>query len=324
MANLSTFKKQKNKFDALREKLKSKIQEKENNQTVTYDDSWKFRPKMVPGSVKSNYVVRFLPNMFVDDGQGEFWVEGFVHIFTRKDGKKIYTLCPKRHKKDKAPCPICEKAQGLYNLVNTGSASKDTELTAKMYYKKQRFFANVLVVSDPRTDDENQEGQVLVMEYGPQVQEKINDAILDQDINVHNPFFGHDFNLIIKNKADYVTYESSQFSMKSTPLSEDEDEISAIIDKAYDLNEKVFGAQRSYDDLKALLEGKPVSEASNAPKTTRDSDNGGEKEVDGNEENSLSDSELEDTEDTSKDTSSSDVEEIDDDELDLDDDELFE
>lgn len=330
MANLSKFKNQKKKFDALRDKLK-KQQNDEGG--AGYDDSWKFRPKMTPGSTKDNFVIRFLPHMAVDDGEGEFWAEGYVHIFQRNDGKKVYTLCPKRSKKDKAPCPICEKAGGLYDLVNAGAASKADEDMARMYYKKQRYFANVLVVSDPRTGDDNQEGQVLVFEYGNQIQEKITDAILDQDIDPHNPFTGRNFNLVIKKKGDFVTYESSHFSMKETELADSEEAIESVLDKAYNLEEKVFGDTRDYDSLKALLTGKksesndsdteddiPSTEEKKPRSRTRDTDN------DGQVEDDASEGEFEDVASNDDDDPADDDDDDNaaDDDLDIDDDELFE
>jgi len=331
MTNLSKFKNQKKKFDALRDRLKQ--QQNDEGGSNSYDDSWKFRPKMNPGSTKDNFVIRFLPHMAVEDGEGEFWAEGFVHIFQRNDGKKVYTLCPKRSKKDKTPCPICEKSVGLYDLVNSGAASKADEDLARMYYKKQRYFANVLVVSDPRTGDDNQEGQVLVFEYGPQIQEKVTDAILDQDIQPHNPFTGHNFNLVIKKKGEFVTYESSHFSMKSEEVADSDEKIESVLDKAYNLKEKVFGDTREYEQLKALLTGKksddddddddePSKKKESTPSRTRDSENEGKAENDGDDDNF--DDVSGEEEDDSKKSTDDDTDTDSDDDLDIDDDELFE
>ena len=117
-----------------------------------------------------------------------------IGLFTslRPDGKFLYTLCPSlndnKDKGEKNACPICEKASALFKTED----KRDEELAHKMY-KKQRFFLNILVVEDPRPAAENQKGKVLVYEYGKKVQEKLEDAMVEQKIDIINPLAGHDY-----------------------------------------------------------------------------------------------------------------------------------
>lgn len=238
------------KFDTLREKLKEQKEEQEKKQSGTFDDSWKFRPSL-NNKPKVNYELRILPNVHTE--LGEPWVKAFFHMFRRPDGKFIYTLCPTTFGKDEK-CPICEKSRRLFN-----SNDQLDEKEARDLYRKARYFANVLIVKDPREGDENQEGQVLVWEFGNQIFDKITEALVEQDLNFYHPTEGHNFNLTIKKRGDFPDYSMSTFSPKSSAISDDESDLDRIFDEIHDLEDKVYGkGAKDYDKLLELMTGDPV------------------------------------------------------------------
>jgi hypothetical protein len=251
------------KFKSLKERyneVANKIKEKSGD-GQSFDDSWKFKPSLPSNKPKVNYVVRVLPNIHVDDGLGEPWFEAFAHIYTKSDGKRVYTICPTTNGKDQK-CPICEKARTYWTKVNGGSASKSEEDLARAYNRKPRYFVNVLVIDDPRKGtEEDQTGKVLVWELGPQIFEKFKDAFNDQKLIFWDALEGYNFNLIIKKKGEYVNYESSHFSAAATPISQDEDEMNKAHDQIFNLPEKVVGRLRTYQELQKLLEAPTANES---------------------------------------------------------------
>jgi hypothetical protein len=250
---MSKFKSIKERYQEVADKIKGKSGEEQS-----YDNSWKFKPTLPSNKPKVNYVLRILPNVHVNEGMDEPWFESFVHIFTRSNGKKVYTPCPTSNGKEHK-CPICEKARAFWTKVNGGEASKSEEDLACAYNRKQRYHLNVLVVDDPRKgSEEDQTGKVLVWEIGPQIYEKFKDAFFDQKLPFFDPFEGFNFNLVIKKKGEYNNYDASHFSSAPSKISENDAEVEAIHDQIHNLAEKIAGNMRGYDDLKKLLDA-PVA-----------------------------------------------------------------
>jgi hypothetical protein len=242
------------KFKSVKERYNevvSKIKEKDEGQS--YDNSWKFNPTLPSNKPKVNYVLRVLPNVHINDGLDEPWFEAFAHIYTRSNGKRVYTICPTTNGKEHK-CPICEKARTYWTKVNAGSASKAEEDLARAYNRKPRYYVNVLVVDDPRKGtEEDQTGKVLVWEVGPQIFEKFKDAFFDQKLPFFDPFEGYNFNLVIKKKGEFNNYESSHFSSAASAIGS-EDDLDVIHGQIHNLQEKVAGRLRGYEDLKKLLD----------------------------------------------------------------------
>ena len=246
---MSKFDKFGDKFDAIRGKLEKKRSDGESRQSGGYDDSWKFKPSLPNNKTKVTYNLRILPNIHSESG--EPWILGLYHMYRKEDGKFIYTLCPSTTGGKDAPCPFCEKAKKLYANQN----ERDNERAQKVY-KKKRYFANVQVISDPRSGEENQEGKTLVWEFGKSIYDKLEEALIDKGINFFHPTEGRNFELTIKKKGEYNNYDSSQFALEESPISEDEDEMDTIFEAIYNLEEKVFGkGPKDYDKLVEMLTG---------------------------------------------------------------------
>lgn len=272
-----------NKFEDVRAKIKEKKAEDEKARSGGYDDSYKFKPSLPANKTKITYKVRILPN--VHSELGEPWLLGHYHMFRRPDGKFIYTLCPTTTGGKDAPCPICEKAKKLF-----ATQDKRDEEEARNIYKKKRYFANVLVVEDPRSGEENQEGQVLVWEFGTQVYDKLDEAI-DQGINFFHPTEGRNFMLQIKKKGDFSDYNSSNWDLNESAISDDEGKMDEIFDSIHDLEKKVFGnGPKSYEKLQEMLTGESSGQ-SNVSRVVDSSD-------DDESEDSVEDTFDDDSEDT--------------------------
>lgn len=251
-----------NKFEEIRKKLEDKKKQQEEGKKGSFDNSWKFEPKLPEDKAKIAFKVRILPN--VHNTEAEYpWVSGPYHMYRKPDGKFLYTQCPSindnKEKGIKNPCPICEKAAVLFKTQD----KKDEDLAHKMY-KKQRFFLNVLVLEDPRSGDQNQKGKVLTFEYGKKLQEKIEDAMVEQKIDIINPLAGHDFTIVIKRQGEFTNYDSSSFSIEKTPISESAEEMNKIFDSIPKLGEKVFGRgpqtyQKLCDMMNSVNTTKPGS-----------------------------------------------------------------
>lgn len=254
-----------NKFEEIRKKLEEqKKSQEEGKKGGTFDKSWKFEPKLPDDKAKIAFKIRILPNVHNPDALFP-WISAPFHMYWKPDGKFLYTICPSLNdNKDKGvknPCPVCEKAGALFKTQD----KKDEDLAHKMY-KKQRFFLNVLVLEDPRVGDQNQKGKVLVFEYGKKLQEKIEDAMVEQKIAISDPLAGHDFTIVIKRQGEYTNYDSSSFSIEKTPISESEEEMNKIFDSIHKLQEKVLGRgpqtyQKITDMMNSVNAGKPSSKA---------------------------------------------------------------
>lgn len=306
--------KYKNKFDELRNKLKSKREEEEKRATgATFDDSWKFKPTLPANKPKVSYRLRILPN--VHSEAIEPWVKANFHMFRRADGKFIYTVCPSTFEDDpaKVKCPICEKAKAYFATGDSLDEKKGREI-----YKKPRYFVNVLVKKDPRAGEESQEGKVLVWEFGNQIFEKLVDALIEEGVNFHHPTEGVDFNLVLKKKGEFTNYESSHFASDESAISDDESEMNEIYDSIYNLEDKILGkGAKEYDKLLEMLTGKSSNEnegKSRRNSSTRDSVDDGEEDDD--DETEIEESDNDD--DLEEDDSDSETKKDDDDDFDFD------
>lgn len=235
------------------EELRNKLQETTGGEPTDnkFDDSWKFKPEILSNQTRSVYTVRFLPNVHVNDGLDEPWFEFRAHMFMPKNAsRKTYQICPTTVD-EKAKCPICERAKQLFD-----KGDEVSERIAKSIYKKRRYYANVLVLKDPRKEG-NQEGQVLVWEFGKKIFDKLTTVM-----SLHGLYFweveeGANFTLCITKDGGYNNYDSSDFERCSSNLG-DSFNLDEIHDKIYNLEEKVVPRIRPYQELADILNGKSV------------------------------------------------------------------
>lgn len=214
-------------------------------------------------------VLRFLPN---PDSENQVpWVYRPAHMIKFANGKFMYAPCPKKVKKGE--CPICEEVNLMYK-----SQDPAQEAQAGKQFAKKRYFHNILVVKDPRNNGEN-EGKVLIWEYGKQVHDKCLEALQDEDdpLVYFDPEDGANFKLKIVRNGDFPNYDKSKF-MKPSALEVDgeeldEDEADAFIEEnCHKLNEKLMGdaSFKSYEELRSLYDNQGVVKKVTKAATTED------------------------------------------------------
>lgn len=192
------------------------------------------------------------------------WVLVFKHGF-RVKGRWFINECPRTIGNE---CPVCEiEAQKIEDGIGWAKEYRDHE-DRKIYGQrkgKKNYWSNILVVKDS-ANPEN-EGKVFLFCYGEKIHEKLVSAMNPEfedeaEMNPFCPWEGANFKLKAKRKDGYVNYDSSAFEEPES-ISDDDDEIFAILEKTHTLNDlvapKVF---KSYDALlkqyKRTVEGAPA------------------------------------------------------------------
>lgn len=281
---MSKFKSIKERLAEVSLKVKKIEDDKASKANPSFDKkTWQFTPILPKNKARIDYVVRILPNVHVNDGLDEPWLKTYAHMYTGANGKKIYAPCPTTNGKDEK-CPICEKSRTYWALVNAGEGTQSDDTLARAYNRKERYYVNVFIVSDPRAGtEEDQTGKVLLWEFGPQIYEKLKDAFLE-NVPFYDPFEGFNFNLIIKRKDEYQNYDSSKFSAAPSAVAKSEAEMEALHGQIFDLAAKFKERSRSYDDLKKVLQESLSLSQRDKTETTTDSESAGETEVEKTEE----------------------------------------
>lgn len=278
MAKFATF--NKDQFEELRKKLEESKNAGANKKDDKKSFDWRFNPTQIKGEARTIYKIRILPNIYVDEGASEPWIQNSVHIFKPKGSdKNTYQVCPFTYEGDKAKCPVCEHSK--FWFAKKDKASEDI---GRAYWRKKRWHMNILVKEDPRKGDENQKGKVLVWEVGTKIFDKLSEALTMHKMFFWDPHAGFDFSIVVKQVGGYANYDSSDFARTASPIVESEEELDSIHDQIRDLNKLILGQKRkSYDELKAILEGRKSAggaspDGDSSPETvTRDSE--GETEV---------------------------------------------
>ena len=189
-------------------------------------------------------VIRFLWSKDTDIP----FVKKYSHGFKNAGGWYIED-CPTTIGKD---CPVCKANSVAWNAGNQD--------LAKSRSRRLSCYANILVVKDPQTPENN--GKVFLYRYGKKIHEKIMAKItppedgIEEPIMIFDPYDGANFKLIIKtthsniNGVDksFLNYDGSTFAEK-TEIGTD-----AKVDKVdkalYTLSEFVSNDNfKSFDEL---------------------------------------------------------------------------
>jgi hypothetical protein len=246
------FKSTKARFEEIAQKMRTQSDKTESDKTQT-DSSKKFSPSVPKGKQKENFIVRILPNIFVNEGLDEPYFEFKAHMPDLGNGKKGYAVCPWYFNKE-VKCPLCLESRKYWDKVNKNTASPQDEDKARNFGSKFRYMANVLVISDPRVGEQNQTGQVLVWEFGIQVQEKLKEAFV-QGVNFYDVNEGFNFNVVIKMKGTNPNFEGCFFSRESTPVSTKSEELERIHSQIVDIKSLAKEKIASIEKLTSLLTG---------------------------------------------------------------------
>ena len=213
--------------------------------------------KTVPENI---YKVRILPN--VDNPEStlfRYFQHGWVSPI---DGRYTSTLCPTTYDEE---CPICTERFRLYN-----KGDDESKELSKTLARKERYYANILVVDDPVNPDNN--GTVKILGYGAQIKKVIEEGMSGDDAeDVGGRMF--DFskegcNLRIKvekNKAGFPNYDRSKFLKPSAVTVTMEDALEEAHDFEPLLNRKSTAEMKSM--METSLYGTSTTTEAKAPET---------------------------------------------------------
>jgi len=214
-----------------------------NSENSNRDDNRFWKPEL--DKTGNGYaVIRFLPAV---SGEDMPWTRVWSHAFQGTGGWYIENSLTTLNQKD----PVSEENTRLWN---TGVES-DKEIARKRK-RKLSYFANILVVSDPKNPQN--EGQVKLFKFGKKIFDKIAEKMSPafDDEKAINPFDfweGANFKLKIRKVDGYWNYDKSEFEAVAK-VADSDDAIKTIWEKQYAL--KPFLAPdnfKTYDELKEKL-----------------------------------------------------------------------
>lgn len=225
-------------------KITSELSKAANPQTKSYEDDrfWKVEAdKAGNGSA----VIRFLPAR--DDDELP-WVKMYTHGFKGPTGKWYIENSLSTIGKDD---PVVEENTRLWN---TGIEANQN--IARERKRKLSFFANVLVISDPKHPEN--EGKVFVFKFGKSIFDMITDKANptfegEEPVDVFNPWEGANFKLRMRKADGFTKFDKSSFE-EPAEIGDDE-EILRVLNARHRLSDftdmKNF---KSYEELKKKFE----------------------------------------------------------------------
>ena len=211
----------------------------------SYVDERLWKPE-VDKSGNGYAVIRFLPAV---KGEDLPWAKVWNHAFQGPTGQwYIENSLTTIGQKD----PVSEMNTAYWN----SGVESDKEIARKQK-RKQQYFANIYVVSDPKHPEN--EGKVFLYRFGKKIFDKCMEAMQPafEDETPLNPFDfweGANFKLKIRKVDGYWNYDKSEFAAPSALL-DDDDALEEVWGKQYSLEEFTAPTNfKSYDELKTRLD----------------------------------------------------------------------
>ena len=240
--SIAALKRSKSNLDTLIGEL-NKVAEPQK-QSNSYQDDRFWKPEL-DKSGNGYAVFRFLPAVKDEDLP---WARLWSHAFQGPGGWYIENSLTTLNKKD----PVSESNSLLWN----SGVDADKEIARKRK-RKLSYYANVLVVSDPKHPEN--EGQVKLFKFGKKIFDKITEAMKPEfeDEKPINPFDfweGANFKLKIRKVDGYWNYDKSEFDSVSA-IADNDEKIEEIWNKQYPLTPFLAPENfKSYDELKSKLD----------------------------------------------------------------------
>lgn len=195
--------------------------------------------------------LRILPPSleYLADSVDYIGYEYLIHYNLGSEDDKQAEVCPKTFGKG-PKCPVCEAVSKLYRL----NTPEDKALAGTIRAKKRHIF-NVIDLREP-------DKGIQIMETGPKIYESI-------VVFVTNPKWGDLLDLdkgrnitITKTDAKKSGTGYIEYSVAPDPTQESiREKLPKEFKTAIAGLQKSIPVAKSYDDLKAILEGEPVSSA---------------------------------------------------------------
>jgi hypothetical protein len=154
--------------------------------------------------VDSPATIRFLPDANPDNPV--FYVDYWMH-WLKIGGKAKAVPCVALSGEK---CPVCEMSRALYN---SGDA-----LGGKQLLVKKQWLTNALIIKDPL---DKYVGKIIPVYLDTQIQESIEAAVNDGDLDELPQDFNAGTNFVIKKKmqGNFANYKASKFERQQSPLS---------------------------------------------------------------------------------------------------------
>lgn len=201
--------------------------------------------KLEPGNT---YVVRLLPN--VKNPEKTFFHYYTVGWTSYSTGQYVSALSPATfNERD----PITE---AKYRIMRDNTESPELKKKADTIRRIEKWLVNAYVIKDPAVPENN--GKVMIVRYGKQLQKIIADAIEGEDAADFGPRIfdltenGCNLNIKVEKQGDYPTYVSSKFSPPKAVEGLDSSKIESIYNSAYDLTAII--PARTNNELMAMLD----------------------------------------------------------------------
>lgn len=198
--------------------------------------------------VGNNYIVRLLPN--IKNPEKTFFHYYTVGWTSYGTGQYVSALSPTTFSERD---PIIE---ARYRILRSNTESAEMKKKADTIKRIEKWLVNAYVVKDPKNPDNN--GKVMIIRYGKQLQKIIADAIEGEDSEQFGPRIfdlsenGCNLNIKVEKQGDYPTYVTSKFSPPKAIDGMTDQKAQEIYKSAYDLTSVI--PSKSYDDLVALLD----------------------------------------------------------------------
>jgi len=211
-------------------------------------------------------IIRFLPE---SNGEDLPWVRLFSHGFQGPGGWYIENSLTTLNQKD--PCGEINS-----KLWNNGTDTGKEQ--ARKQKRRLQYISNIYIVKD--SGNPENEGKVFLYKFGKKIFDKCNEAMQPafEDETPINPFdfyTGAEFKLKIRKVEGYRNYDKSEFDSQSEFLDGDDDELEAVWNKQYSLQEFVAPDQfKTYAELETrLVRVLGLDGSVSAPKTVLAVDN---------------------------------------------------
>lgn len=233
----------KSMFDAIKQSLSSSKNEGGGN--GLYKEILKF-------TAGNTYQVRLVPNR---NSPKDTIFHHYTHGWnSNATGKYVTAMCPTTFGDT---CPI-----DAYYLKTYRNGTESEKEAAKVLSRKEGWFVNVYVISDPTNPDN--EGKVKILRYGRELAKIIESALEGDDVKevgVERAFDVNDgctLRIKCENRTEkgrttskMITYSASKFLSPSS-LDLDEDQINKILDSVHDL--KAVNKQTTPAEMQRLLD----------------------------------------------------------------------
>jgi hypothetical protein len=238
-------------------KVAQEMQEKEEK--PSYVDERLFKPK-ADSAGNVSCIIRFLP--FIDFSKPPY-IKKWTH-YVNAGGKKFFCECLNNGDNKQEECLVCKKAKPLWDeywsIRNAHGkdhpSAKETVKKADEYTAKPQVITNILVIKNPA--DPETEGKVFLYSMGKTVWEKYQQKLmpkdeLDERVIIYHPTQGRNFKLEGVTKEfdgkKMPSYDNSYFYDKTTPISENEEEIMRILNETYDLQKYANETKPDKEDI---------------------------------------------------------------------------